>query len=189
MIDCIEIIDKFYTPKTILHHILVDHGLQVAEKALTVADRLAHLKPDLDFIYESAMLHDIGMVYTDVPRLGSFGNHPYIVHGILGRAMLEKIGLLRHAMVCERHIGLGLTKEDIRTQKLPLPLRDMVPVTLEEKIVCYADKFFSKTRSENKEKTTEEILRSLSRYGRDKMEKFLSWMHEFEICEKPKLFF
>jgi uncharacterized protein len=153
--------------------------LQVAEKALAVADRLAHLKPDRNFIYESAMLHDIGIVFTDMPRLGSYGNHPYIVHGILGRAMLEKIGLLRHAMVCERHIGVGLTK-GYPPQKLPLPLRDMVPVTLEEKIVCYSDKFFSKTLSDNKEKTKEEILQSLSRFGRDKMEKFLSWMDEFE---------
>jgi uncharacterized protein len=189
MMDCIEIIEKFYTPKTVLYNILVDHGLQVAEKALTVTDRLAHLKPDRDFIYESAILHDIGMVYTHVPQLGSFGNHPYIVHGILGRAMLEKFGLLRHAMVCERHIGLGLTVEDIRTQKLPLPLRNMVPVTLEEKIVCYADKFFSKSRSGNKEKTKEEILQSLSRHGKDKVKKFLSWMDEFEIYEKPSLMF
>jgi uncharacterized protein len=180
MLNCLEIIERFYTPKTVLHNILVAHGLQVAEKALAVADRLAHLKPDRDFIYESAMLHDIGMIYTDVPRLGSFGNHPYIVHGILGRSMLEKVGLLRHAMVCERHIGVGLTKDDIIRQKLPLPLRDMVPVTLEEKIVCYADKFFSKTRSDSREKTTEEILRSLSRYGKDKGNKFLFWIDEFE---------
>jgi uncharacterized protein len=180
MLNCIDIIEKFYTPKTLLYNVSVEHGLQVAQKALSVADRLAHLKPDRDFIYESAMLHDIGIVLTDMPRLGSYGNHPYIVHGILGRAMLEKIGLLRHAMVCERHIGVGLTKEDIQQQKIPLPLRDMVPVTLEEKIVCYSDKFFSKTLPEKKEKTPEEIIKSLSRHGRDKVEKFLSWMNEFE---------
>ncbi len=159
---------------------MVEHGLQVAKKALAVADRLATLQPDRDFIYESAMLHDIGMIYTNLPRLGSFGNHPYIVHGILGRVMLEKLGLFRHAMVCERHIGVGLTKEDILQQKLPLPLRNMVPLTLEEKIVCYSDKFFSKTGADKKEKTTEEILQSLSIHGHDKVQKFLSWMDEFE---------
>jgi uncharacterized protein len=180
MLNCIEIIEKFYVPKTLLYNITVKHGLQVAEKAIAVADRLEHLKPDRNFIYESAMLHDIGIVFTDMSRLGSYGNHPYIVHGILGRAMLEKQGLLRHGMVCERHIGVGLTKEDILRQNLPLPLRDMVPVTLEEKIVCYSDKFFSKTLSDKKEKTKEEIIQSLSRFGRDKVEKFLSWMDEFE---------
>jgi uncharacterized protein len=180
MLNCIEIIEKFYTPKTLLYNIAVEHGLQVADKALSVADRLEHLKPNRNFIYESAILHDIGIVFTDVPRLGSYGNHPYIAHGILGRAILEKLGLLHHAMVCERHIGVGITKEDILRQKLPLPLRDMVPVTLEEKIVCYSDNFFSKTLSDKKEKTPEEILRSLSHYGRDKIEKFLSWMNEFE---------
>jgi uncharacterized protein len=180
MLNCIEIIEKFYTPKTLLYKIAVEHGMQVAKKAVSIADRLAHLRPDRNFIFESAMLHDIGIVFTDMHKLGSYGNHPYIVHGILGRVMLEKLGLFRHALVCERHIGVGLTKEDIHRQKLPLPLRDMVPVTLEEKIVCYADKFFSKTPSEKKEKTPEEILHSLSRFGRDKKEKFLSWMDEFE---------
>lgn len=179
MLNCIEILEKYYNPKTLLYNIAVEHGLQVAEKAVSVADRLVHLKPDRNFIYESAMLHDIGIIFTDMPRIGSYGNHPYIVHGILGRVMLEKLGLLRHAMVCERHIGVGLTKEDIVRQKLPLPIRDMVPVTLEEKIVCYADKFFSKTHSSKKEKKQEEILKNLSRYGRDKSEKFLSWMNEF----------
>jgi uncharacterized protein len=180
MLNCIEIIEKLYTPKTLAYKIAVEHGKQVAEKALSVADRLAHLNPDRDFIYESAMLHDIGMLFTDVPKIGCYGNHPYIVHGILGRAVLEKTGLLRHAMVCERHIGVGLTTDDIRDQKLPLPLRDMIPITLEEKIVCYSDKFFSKTNSKKVEKTPEEISKNLSRFGRDKMEKFLSWMSEFE---------
>jgi uncharacterized protein len=180
MLNCIEIIEKLYTPKTLAYNIAVEHGKQVAEKALSVADRLAHLNPDRNFIYESAMLHDIGMIFTDVPQMGCYGNHPYIVHGILGRAVLEKIGLLRHAMVCERHIGVGLTTDDILDQKLPLPLRDMIPMTLEEKIVCYSDNFFSKTNSKKVEKTPEEILKNLSRFGRDKMEKFLSWMNEFE---------
>lgn len=180
MLNCIEIIEKLYAPKTMLYNILLKHSTQVAEKALAVADRVSVLKPDRDFIYEAAMLHDIGIVFTDTPRLGSYGNHPYIAHGILGRVVLEKQGLFSHAMVCERHIGVGLTKEDIISQKLPLPLRDMVPLTLEEKIVCYADKFFSKTISHNQERTSEEILKSLSRFGRDKVEKFLSWMNEFE---------
>jgi uncharacterized protein len=180
MLNCIEIIEKIYIPKTLAYNIAVEHGKQVAEKALSVADRVAHLKPDRNFIYESAMLHDIGMLFTDVPKMGCYGNHPYIVHGILGRAVLEKIGLVHHAMVCERHIGVGLTKDDILGQKLPLPLRDMIPMSLEEKIVCYSDKFFSKTNSNKVEKTLEEILKNLSRFGRDKMEKFLSWMNEFE---------
>ena len=80
MLNCIEIIEKFYLPKTLLYNITVKHGLQVAEKAIAVADRLAHLKPDRNFIYESAMLHDIGIVFSEMSRLGSYGIHPYIVH-------------------------------------------------------------------------------------------------------------
>ena len=180
MTDCVEIIDRFYPTGSRARAVLLDHGAQVARKALRVAERIAHRKPDRDFIYESAMLHDIGMIHTDAPSLGCSGDHPYIVHGILGRAMLESMGLFRHAMVCERHIGTGLTKDDILRQKLPLPLRDMAPTTLEERIVCYADKFFSKSNGDGREKTPERILRSLGRYGQEKTAIFLSWMEEFE---------
>ncbi len=180
MTDCVEIIDRFYPPGSRARAVLLDHGAQVARKALRVAERLAHRKPDLDFVYESAMLHDIGMIHTDAPSLGCSGNRPYIVHGILGRAMLESLGLFRHAMVCERHIGTGLTEDDILGQKLPLPLRDMTPRTLEERIVCYADKFFSKSSADGRQKTPERILRSLGRHGREKAAIFLSWMEEFE---------
>ncbi|MEZ4602993.1 MAG: hypothetical protein R2861_06175 [Desulfobacterales bacterium] len=37
-----------------------------------------------------------------------------------------------------------MSVDEIQTHHLPLPLRSMVPVTLEEEIICYADKFFSK---------------------------------------------
>ncbi len=56
--------------------------------------------------------------------------------------MLEAEGLPRHALVCERHTGAGLTVDDIISQRLPLPLRDMTPQTLEERLICYADKFY-----------------------------------------------
>ncbi|MFO8084266.1 MAG: HD domain-containing protein [Desulfobacterales bacterium] len=179
MLDCIKIIEKFYSPNTLLHEIIIDHSKRVAKKALSIADRLGHREADRDFIYESAMLHDIGIVQTHVPGLGCCGNYPYIAHGILGRSILEKLSLFHHALVCERHVGVGLTIKDIQDQKLPLPPRDMVPESIEEQIVCYADKFFSKSFFQTKEKTPTEILESLARYGKDKTDKFLSWMDEF----------
>lgn len=179
MMDCVKIIEKFYSPETRLYEIILDHGMRVAQKALSIADRLVHLNPDRDFIYESSVLHDIGVVFTYAPGLESYGKHPYIAHGILGRAMLENLRLFRHALVCERHIGVGLTVKDIKKQKLPLPLRNMVPICIEEKIVCYADKFFSKSSIQNNEKTLQEILENLSYHGQDKSDRFLAWMTEF----------
>ena len=51
-------------------------------------------------------------------------------------------------------------------QQLPVPHRDMVPVSLEEQVICFADKFFSKTHLD-KEKSVEKALKSISRYGED----------------------
>lgn len=181
MLDCLEIIGKFYVPDSKAYRILVDHGARVSKKALRVADNLRLPSPAREFIHEAAMLHDIGMIFTDVPRLGCEGSHPYIAHGILGRLMLEKLDLPRHAMVCERHIGVGLSAEDILEQKLPIPVRDMVPKALGERIVCYADKFFSKNGQPQKEKGIDEILQGLSRFGPEKKEIFLSWLEEFEM--------
>ena len=91
------------------------------------------------------MLHDIGIFLTDAPHLGCTGAYPYIAHGYLGRQILEDEGYPLHAYVCERHVGVGITVQDIRDKKLPLPEREMRPITLEEEIICYADKFFPVT--------------------------------------------
>ena len=86
----------------------------------------------------------------------------------------------RHGLVCERHVGVGISAEDIRRFDLPLPVRDMRPVTVEEQIICYADKFFSKNGSDTPcEKSVAEILESLKPYGADKVERFLGWMELF----------
>lgn len=177
--DPIEIITQFYTPGSRSHEILIRHGRQVAEKALAVGKQLPDLRPDLSFLHEAAMLHDIGIFLTRSPSLGCFGRHPYVCHGVEGRALLEHLGFPRHARVCERHVGVGITIEDIRGQNLPLPLRDMTPRSLEEEIICFADKFFSKNGLPPAEKSTEEILHSLAPYGPDKVGRFKEWMERF----------
>ena len=173
-----------------VYEILVAHGNLVAQKALALARNLSHLNPDMDFIHEAAMLHDIGIIMTRTPELGCTGALPYICHGYLGRAILEKAGLTRHGRVCERHVGVGITMEDIRSGKLPIPLRDMTPQTLEEQIICYADKFYSKNghRHPVLEKSAEEIVLGLSPHGQDKVDRFLSWHRQFEAPPNPRSF-
>ncbi len=81
---------------------LVEHSSLVAQKALALACNLSHLNPDMDFSYEAAMLHAIGIIMTRTPKLGCNGALPYICHGYSGRAILEKAGLAWHGLVCER---------------------------------------------------------------------------------------
>jgi uncharacterized protein len=177
----LEIIAEFYEPGSESFKILVKHGQQVANKAVEVAARVSHLKPNLNFIKEAAMLHDIGIFETNTPELGCTGKHPYVCHGYLGKKILEKKGFPMHALVCERHVGVGISSEEIRRYHLPLPERDMIPITIEEQIICFADKFYSKNgKTDGREESEEDILNALYRYGPEKAACFQSWLHLFE---------
>lgn len=174
--DPYAIITRYYDPASRAYRILTEHGELVAGKALEAAARVACLRPDLAFIQSAALLHDIGIFLTDSPGLDCHGSEPYIRHGILGRQIMEAHGLPRLGLVCERHVGAGISAEDVRRFDLPLPEHDMLPVSLEEKIVCYADKFFSKNgEGVAREKTVDGVVASLEPFGADKIERFLSW--------------
>jgi len=178
----LEVIKKYYDPGSKAYFFLVHHSKLVAGKALEIAGRVAHLAPDVTFIEEAAMLHDIGIFYTNAPRLGCFGSKDYLCHGYLGRELLDKEGLPRHALVCERHVGMGITLEEIRKNGLPLPPREMMPLSLEEKIVCLADKFFSKSDDDLlHEKPPERVREMIAAYGKDKLATFDEWLVLFKI--------
>jgi uncharacterized protein len=144
-----SIIHKYYQLESELYRILVTHSVLVTKKALDLAVdfQLRHpqIEVDLDFIYEAAMLHDIGIFRCEAPEIFCSGSEPYVRHGVIGREILEREGLPRHALVCERHTGAGISQQEVRQQKLPLPARDYLPVSPEEKIICLADRFYSKT--------------------------------------------
>jgi uncharacterized protein len=178
-----DILAEYYDRRSKTFEILISHGEQVARKATKAAKPIAHLKPDLDFIVKASMLHDIGILETNSPGLACSGSHPYICHGILGRELLEKVELPEYGLICERHVGVGITADDIRQFNLPLPARDMLPISIEEQLICYADKFFSKNGHNGKkaeEKSVGQILSGLERYGSDKVKRFQSWMERFE---------
>lgn len=181
MIDYDKLIEKYYGNNSRLRTILTVHSRLVAEKALKCAEHYIKthggepdfISPDLQFIEEGAMLHDIGIFRCNAPDIFCYGTLPYICHGTEGAAILESEGLPRHALVCERHTGAGLTVEDIVKQALPLPRRDMTPQTIEEKIICYADKFYSKSGDIKKEKPIEKVILSMSRHREDTLNRFL----------------
>ena len=140
----LDLIDKYYPQDNELKHILNVHSRSVADKALWIAGKHPELNLDTVFLEEAAMLHDIGIFLTHAPGIQCFGTEPYICHGYLGAGLVRKEGFPRHALVCERHTGAGLSLKDIMDQKLPVPHREMLPVSMEEQVICFADKFFSK---------------------------------------------
>lgn len=170
-----KIIGKYYEKGTPLYDLLLTHSKLVALLALEVADAHPSWDIDREFLYEAAMLHDIGILHTDAPSIGCFGPHPYIQHGIIGADMLRREGLPRHSLVCERHTGVGLSLQDIVTRQLPLPAREMVPISLEEQIICYADCFYSKSGDPKERRTPEKIIASLAKRSEDQVRKFTAW--------------
>lgn len=169
-----DIIFEHYTKGSRPAEILIRHSELVRDKALAVSEKVPHLKPDQTFIAEAAMLHDIGILQTETPEIGCHGVHPYIRHGVIGRQMLEQHGLDVHAMVCERHVGVGLSASEIESQQLPLPKRDMLPTSIEEIIICYADKFFSKTNGDRPH-PLKKVIAGLECHGPDNVSRFMRW--------------
>ena len=151
--NALAIINKYYSEENELKHILLTHSRSVADKALQIAVKHPELHLDTGF-------------------------HPYICHGYLGSELLMKEGYPRHALVCERHTGAGMSLQSIIEQDLPIPHRDMVPVSMEEQVICFADKFFSKTHLD-REKSVEKALKSISRYGEDGVIRFKHWCECF----------
>ena len=177
--DYQSIIDKYYPSENELRRILMLHSRQVADRCLLIARRHPELRLDTEFLEEAAMLHDLGIFRTNAPGIQCFGPEPYIRHGIIGGEILRSEGWERHARVCERHTGTGLTAWDIEQQQLPLPFEDFMPEELEEQVVCYADKFYSKTRP-GSERTVVEAMRALEKFGWDGIKRFQKWVDLFE---------
>ena len=179
MINPLQIIEKYYQKGSDLYLVLLIHSEQVRNKALEIARQHSELHLDTEFIAEASMLHDIGIFMCDAPRIHCLGIHQYIEHGYLGADILRAEGLARHALVCERHTGVGISLEIIQKNLLPLPQRNMLPVTIEEQLICYADKFYSKTLL-GEEHSIERIRISLSRYGESDVARFDEWHCLFE---------
>ena len=174
-----ELIHRYCKDNPALEKVLLKHSSDVASRALKIADKHPEFEIDKDFLYEAAMLHDIGIVRVDAPAIYCYGKEPYLKHGLLGAELLREEGLPAHARVAERHTGTGLTRDEIIKQGLPLPPADYRPETLEEQIICYADKFYSKTRL-MEEKTYEAALAGLRRFGEAGLKVFAEWKLRFE---------
>ena len=173
-----EILKRYCTSETV--RILMVHGRMVAGKALEACSAVNADSETRRLVIEAAYLHDIGVCKVAAPDINCFGTEPYIRHGVLGRELLDAEGLPLHALICERHTGVGLTVQDIDRQQLPLPRRDMTPHSLAERIICFSDLFFSKNPSRlEHEKSVAKIREGLALFGADKVAIFDDWLHEF----------
>jgi uncharacterized protein len=123
--DALTLLRKAGCPQNV-----IDHCLSVAALAVEVAQACAKrgITLNIRLVETGALLHDIG-------RSKTHG----VQHGVVGSQIATEMGLPDEiARIVERHVGAGITLEE--AVRLGLPPRDYTPQTLEEKIVCYADK-------------------------------------------------
>lgn len=206
--DYLALIHRYYPEDNALRRMLLHHSRQVCARALQIVERHPELGANRNLVEAGAMLHDIGIFLTDAPGIHCHGTAHYILHGSLGAQLLrneaeqlkkkkqqaeqlkkEKLQAIQlqeelHfyealARICERHTGTGLTRQTIIERGLPDPQQDLLPETIEEQIICYADKFYSKSHLE-RERTIPQTLQSLEKFGDEGVEKFRHWTELFE---------
>ena len=179
--DYISLIDKYYHDAPELKEVLLIHSRQVRDRALYVASLHPDWDVNLQFIEEASMLHDIGIIYCSAPKIHCLGPHKYIEHGYLGAELLRREGLPKHALVAERHTGSGITMEQVIREDLPIPVQDYLPVSLEEKIICYADKFYSKGHL-GEQVADSKIRLNMWKYGHDAIRR---WDELVKLMAEP----
>lgn len=170
--DALRLLEEFYPEDTPLRRKLLAHSGNVRDEALRIAasPACAGMGLDLETVSAGAWLHDIGILRCNAPDILCTGSEPYLRHGIIGAEMLRAWGAAHGtdmeplARICERHTGSGLTATEILARRLPLPPRDYLPETPEEKLVCLADKFHSKS-GDGCRKTLDEVRRGIVRFG------------------------
>ncbi len=178
MVPVLSLLHRYLDDTPGLFDLVYDHSRRVADKALSIVVARPSLGVDPVFVEEASLLHDIGVFKTHAPSVFCFGTFPYLCHGFLGRELLEAEGYPRHALVCERHIGTGLTLEEIVARQLPVPHRDMLPQSREEVLICFADLFYSKSHP-LLERTPEQVREELTKYGNDGVAQFDKWCSLF----------
>ena len=96
-----------------------------------------------------ALLHDIGRSKTHT-----------VHHAIIGAEIAENLKLPEPVIsIIKKHVGGGITAHDAK--KLGWPKDVYVPQTLEEKIVCYADKLIEGSHRVPIERTIDKLSQDL----------------------------
>jgi len=170
-----EILERYSSSKEVFEIVLC-HSLEVLSKSIEIVNKKKmYDQIDFDLIISGSILHDIG---TFEFLENKSPNSEYIRHGVVGAEILRKEGLEKEALIAERHTGAGLTSEEIIANGWALPHEDFLPVSLEEKIICYSDKFSSKTPG--KKDTSETILKEFENYGEKPLKRFLELKEMFD---------
>lgn len=130
---------------------VIKHVEVVSQLAVTIAQAFIRkgYNVNVNLVEIGALLHDIGRAKTHT-----------VNHAIIGAEIARSLDLPESVVsIIKRHVGGGITAEEAK--KLGWPDGIYVPQTLEEKIVCYADKLIEGSRPTPIEKTMELLSKEL----------------------------
>jgi uncharacterized protein len=128
---------------------VVSHCKLVAKVSKIIAKGLLEKGQRVDerIIYSAALLHDIGRSETNS-----------ILHGVAGARIVERFGCDESiAEIIRRHVGAGISNEE--AEKYGFPKGDYVPKTLEQQVVCFADKLVASETIVSLEREAERFRR------------------------------
>jgi uncharacterized protein len=176
----IQALHKKYAPCDEVYNLVFIHCqivCDIAEQLIT--NGTFHVNVEL--VRTGCLLHDVGVH----PLFGADGKQRsdinYITHGTEGEAILRAEGFPEAIWrFCSHHTGVGLTKEDVIKQNLPLPVTDYLADTDEELLIMYADKFHSKTTPPYFN-SFEWYKQDVARFGADKVLRFEKMAEKFGI--------
>jgi uncharacterized protein len=171
----IRVLHEKYAPTREAFELVHTH----CEIVCAIAERLlGRTALDVDLVRAGCLLHDIG-VYRLYGTDGELDHAPYVRHGVLGHELLSAEGFAEAiCRFCSCHTGVGITRDDVRRQGLPIPSGDYLAESGEERLVMYADKFHSKT-SPPTFVTADSYAADVGRFGEDKVARFRSMREEF----------
>jgi len=135
---------------------VVEHCKRVSAKADEVAEKINSCghKVDVALVRVGGMLHDIGRCVTND-----------VSHGVEGGKIVRALREEELARIVERHVGGGIKAGEIAG----FPKRDFMPETLEEKVVCYADKLIEEMQDGIRENddASHEIAKLEKKFGKE----------------------
>lgn len=171
--QAIRLLKKYAKNKESFDKVLA-HSIAVQKVALELAKDI----PDSneDNIKIGSLLHDIGRFYC-------WEKNPE-KHGIRGAEILRKENLPEYASIAERHLGAGISKEDILEQNIDLPLKDYIPVTKEEKIICHADNLIKEDKRISLKKAVERYEKELGKKVGKRVKRLARDVEKFKRLEK-----
>lgn len=129
---------------------VIRHSVVVADVAIEIASCInPKANVDLRLIEIGALLHDIG-------RSATHG----VKHGSIGAEILERLSYPSSLVkIALNHVGAGIPREEAIA--LGLPPIDHMPTTVEEKLVCYADKLVRGSVRTSLEEALQALARDL----------------------------